>query len=424
MELFTAMVLDICGGEASELVIAGAAPKWDRTIEYDFGYCEKLIGIDVPKARQVEILESLGFGVEGSMISVPSWRGDVFGKADIAEEVARIVGFDAIPSLSVSGPVVPQAAETLLGAAMRKARAALATRGLHECVTWSFLGREEALAFGANDNQVAALTLKNPISSEMDVMRPSILPNLIAAAGRNAARGLHNAALCEVGPVFKGVKPADQSMVAAGIRSGAYGGRHWADSQAARRVDLYDAKADALAALAACGAPAGNAQVSADAPSYFHPGRSGALRLGKNVLAYFGEIHPAILEDMDIKFPVVGFEVMLGNIPASKAKGSEKPMLSLNPLQPLSKDFAFLVDEAVRSEDLIRAAKGADKALIANASVFDIYQGKGVEPGKKSVALSIVIQPQGETLKDKDLEALMQSVIESVLQNCGGVLRG
>ena len=427
MELFTKMVLEICGGEASEVVAAGAAPKWSREIEYDPEYCKQLIGIDVPEAEQSEILENLGFKITGNppklKVAVPSWRGDVFGKADIAEEVARIYGFEHIPATSVHGPVVPAPAETVLGAAMRKARSALAGRGLHECVTWSFTGADQARAFGANDNVIAATTLMNPISSEMDVMRPSALPNLIEAAMRNEARGYDSAALCEIGPVFAGVKPDDQAIVASGIRSGSNAGKHWADSNAARNVDVYDAKADALAALEACGAPAANAQISDDTPEYYHPGRSGCIRLGKNVIATFGEIHPAILDEMGVKFPVVGFEVMLGNIPTPKKKGTEKAMLHLEPLQPLSRDFAFVVDEGVKADDIVRAAKAADKALITDAHVFDIYQGKGVEDGKKSVALSVQIQPKGESLTDKDLESLMQKVTDIVANKCGGVLR-
>jgi len=427
MEIFTAMVLEICGGEASEIFEAGAAPEWKREIEYDPAYCQQLIGMDVPQAKQVEILESLGFVLNGSKITPPSWRGDVFGKADITEEVARIVGFGDIPALSVEGSVVPAPAETVLGSAMRKARAALTSRGLHECVTWSFVGKEHAQAFGANDNAITALTLQNPISSEMDVMRPSILPNLIEAAERNDARGYANAALCEVGPVFAGVKPGDQTMVAAGIRSGSNSQRHWSDNNAARAVDVYDAKADAIAALEVCGAPGANAQISTDAPEYYHPGRSGVLRLGKNVLASFGEIHPAILEEMGIKFPVVGFEIMLDNIPQQKGgkkKGTEKAMLNLQPLQPLSRDFAFIVDEDVKASDLVRSAMAADKSLIKDGNVFDIYQGKGVDDGKKSIALSLTIQPKGESLTDKDLEELMAKVIDLVMQKTGGVLRG
>ena len=427
MELFTAMVLEICGGEASEIVEAGNIPSFERSIDYDPAYCTQLIGLDVEEAKQHDILKSLGFEVNGRSISVPPWRGDVFGKADIAEEVARIAGFDDIPSLSVTGPVVPHPAETPLGASMRKARAALASRGLHECVTWSFVGKEQAQSFGANDDkkdgQIAALTLQNPISSEMDVMRPSILSNLIEAAMRNEARGYPNAALCEVGPIFNGVKPADQTMVATGIRAGSNADRHWADGNAARNIDLYDAKADALAALEAAGAPAANAQISADAPEHYHPGRSGVLRLGKNVLAAFGEIHPAILEEMGVKFPVVGFEVWLENIPAAKKKGTHKAMLSLEPLQPLTRDFAFLVDENIAAGDMTRVAIAADKSLITDAQIFDVYQGKGVEDGKKSVALTITIQPKEHSLKDQDLEALSEKVVSLVSEKTGGTLR-
>ncbi|MCB1651261.1 MAG: phenylalanine--tRNA ligase subunit beta [Alphaproteobacteria bacterium] len=430
MEIFTAMVLDICGGQASEIVTAGQEPNWQTEIEYDPAYCAQLIGLDIPQARQLEILSALGFEVSGSApklkIRPPSWRGDVFARADIVEEIIRIEGFDKLPAVSViNDTAVPSGAETPLLTRMRTARAALAARGLQESITWSFIGRDFAAAFGANDNQIAALTLQNPISSEMDVMRPSILPTLIEAAIRNEARGYPSAALFEVGPVFAGVKPEDQSILAAGIRTGSNAARHWADKTAARPVDLYDAKADALAALAAAGAPAENAQISADAPEYYHPGRSGALRLGKNVLAYFGEIHPATLEDMDVKFPIVAFEVFLENIPEAKKKsGTEKPYLTLEPLQPLARDFAFVVDEQTPAADIIRAAKSADKTLITGAEIFDVYQGKGVEPGQKSIALSVSIQPTEQTLTDKDLEGLMARVIDAVQQKCGGVLRG
>lgn len=430
MEIFTAMVLELCGDdktEVSEIVAAGEVPEWKRTIEYDPSYVQQLIGMDVDKAQQKEILDSLGFNVadgERWKIEPPSWRGDVFGRADIAEEIARIYGFDKIPSISVrQDGSTTVSAETPLLTRTRLARAAMASRGLHECVTWSFIGENAAASFGANDNQIAALRLQNPISSEMDVMRPSVLVTLIEAAVRNEARGYPNASLCEVGPVFVGSKPEDQSIIAGGIRSGSFSDRNWADDKAARNVDLYDAKADALAVLEAAGAPAGNAQITRAAPDYYHPGRSGAIGLGKNILAYFGEIHPAVLEEMGVKFPVVGFEILLENIPTPKKKGTEKPMLNLEPLQPIAKDFAFLVDEGVAANDLIRAAIAADKALIKEASVFDIYTGKGVDEGQKSVALSITIQPKGENLTDKDLEELMNKVTQNVSDKCGGVLR-
>jgi phenylalanyl-tRNA synthetase beta chain len=245
------------------------------------------------------------------------------------------------------------------------------------------------------------------------------------AGDQPPARGFANAALCEVGPVFRSSKADGQDMIAAGIRSGANAQRSWSDSNASRGVDVFDAKADALAALEACGAPAANAQIRKDASGYFHPGRSGVLALGKNILAQFGEIHPAILEEMDIKFPVVGFEVFLQNIPEPKKKsGTEKPFLQLAILQPLSRDFAFVVDENTAIEDLVRAAKSADKKMIAAAYVFDVYAGKGVEEGKKSLALNVTIQPADKTLTDEEIEGISQDIIAAVNAKTGGVLRG
>lgn len=436
MDLATSLILHICGtadSSVSTVVMAGDVPEWKRSIPYSPDLMRTLIGVDVDSDKQVAILHALGFVVEGAMkkdgpwdITPPSWRGDVFGPADITEEIIRIEGLDSIPSQSVmAGDAVPESAETTLLARSRKARGALAARGMNECMTWSFLSDQNAQLFGLNDNDKrAALTMVNAISSEIDVMRPSILPNLIQAADRNAAMGNGNVALCEVGPVFEGVKPEDQKTIAAGIRAGQAGERHWADSDATRPVDVYDAKADALAALEAVGAPAGNAQISRDAPDYFHPGRSGVLRLGKTILAAFGEIHPAVLDDMDVKGPIVGFEVFLDNVPASRKKGTEKSYLVLEPLQPVIKDFAFLVDEDVSADALIKAAMSADKKLISAANVFDIYQGKGVEDGKKSVALSVVLQPKDNTLTDADIETLMAAVVEAVLSKVGGVLRG
>lgn len=429
MELATKLILEICGGEASAIVEAGAIPDWKREIEYNPAYHTQLIGFDVPAKRQREILEALGFAVRGDKsfkVTPPSWRADVEGRADIAEEITRITGFDSIPSTSVrSEAAVAAPAETLNLSRARKARTALAARGLDECVTWSFMGRQDAQNFGLNDSAaLASLTLKNPISSEMDVMRPSILPNLIAAAGRNHAQGYGDVALCEVGPVFASVKPEGQQYVAAGIRAGNNAERSWADAQAARPVDAFDAKADALAALEACGAPAGSAQIAREAPDYYHPGRSGALRLGKSVLAYFGEIHPAILDEMGIKTPISGFEVFLNAIPEARAKGTEKPLLKLAPLMPLHRDFAFLVKADVSAEDIIRAAKSADKALITEARIFDVYTGKGVEAGHKSMALAVTLQPVEKTLTDAEIEAVSQKIITAVTAKTGGSLRG
>lgn len=432
MDLFTAMVIELCGTEdtsVSEIVEAGAPISWAREIAYEPDYTLKLVGMDVAANTQKEILNALGFSIDDSgktwKISPPSWRGDVFGKADITEEVARIVGLDHLPSVSViHDGAMPESAETLLLSRVRSARAAMAARGLQECVSWSFISEAQARIFGANDNQVSALSLQNPISQEMNVMRPSALPTLIEAAMRNEARGYGNAALCEVGPSFIGTAPDEQLMIACGIRSGSMYDRHWADKDAHRKVDLYDAKADALAALEAAGAPAANAQVRRGAADYYHPGRSGVIALGKNIIAQFGELHPGVLEEMDVKFPIVAFEVFLENIPKSKSKGTSKPMLKLEPLQPVTKDFAFIVDEALEAADVLRAAMAADKKLISGGDIFDIYQGKGVDEGKKSVALSLTLQPKAENLTDKDIENLIKAVSDIVEKKCNGVLRG
>lgn len=435
LDIATQMILEICGGEASEIVKAGAAPDWKREIDYDPAYFQQLIGVDVPAEKQLEVLSSLGFeihpppkssllkggGMEGGArlrISPPPWRGDINGQADITEEIIRLKGFDQIPASSVRGAV--RVAETPLMTRARLARTALTARGLDECVTWSFMGKDTAGRFGAARD---ALTLSNPISEDMDQMRPSVLPNLIDAAKRNHDRGYGDAALCEIGPVYESVKPDGQREVAGGVRTGAYGPRHWADKNAARPVDIFDAKADALAALEAAGAPAANAQVTRDAPDYYHPGRSGALRLGKTVLAYFGELHPGILTKMDFEVPAAGFEIFLDNIPESRNKGAERPLLELAPLQPVRRDFAFIVDEDVKAEDLCCAVLSADKDLITDAEIFDIYQGKGVEEGKKSAALSVTIQPREKTLKDKEIEALADKITDAAAKRTGARLR-
>lgn len=421
MEIATRLILQLCGGEASDVVVAGAPIDITKTIDFDPAYTKQLAGVDIPEARQVEILRSLGFTVNGRKVTSPSWRGDIDARADLVEEVARVNGFDNIQAVSVRADGVPNAAETVSTTRARLARTALATRGLYESVTWSFMPKALAGQFGTNDN---SMTLSNPISSDLDQMRPSILPNLIQAAGRNADRGFGDTALFEVGPVFQSVKVNGQKLCAAGIRHGHTGPRHWSGATASRAVDAFDAKADALAALEAAGAPTGNLQVSRDAPGHYHPGRSGSLRLGNNVLGYFGDIHPAILDDMKITAPVCGFELFLDAIPEQKKKGTGKPLLALAALQPVERDFAFIVDEQVEGDALLRAARSAEKNLIASASIFDVYQGKGVEPGKKSIALSVVIQPKDQTLTDTEIDGISKKIVDTVCSKTGATLRG
>ncbi|CAO3415916.1 phenylalanine--tRNA ligase subunit beta [Azospirillum doebereinerae] len=426
VERATRLILEICGGEASELVIAGAEPQWRRTLTLRPGRVKTLGGVDLDQDQQVRILTDLGFTIEseddnGSLhVGVPSWRADVQGEADLVEEVLRVHGFDAIPATPLPREtVLARPALTLKQRRVALARRTLAARGLSEAVTWSFLASPVAALFGAQNE---GLRLVNPISSDLDVMRPSVLPNLIQAAGRNADRGYADVRLFEVGAAFRSPAPDGQDTVAAGIRAGAAVPRHWAEKT--RAVDLYDAKADALAVLEAAGAPTANLQATTDAPGWYHPGRSGVLRLGPTVMARFGEIHPSVLESLGVKGPVVGFEVLLDAVPLPKKKGgTAKPMVQLSAFQPVERDFAFVVGKEVEADKILRAVKSADKALVKDVAVFDVYQGPGVGEGRKSVAVSVTYQPTTATLTDEAIEAVGQKVVAAVIKATGGNLR-
>jgi len=425
-EAGTRLILDWCGGEASHLVIDGVPPAWRTEISLDPAQVLRLCGLHLTPADCRRILEALGCEVlaedSDGVLTVlrPSWRPDITAEHDLVEEVARVHGFDRIPTMPL--PRDPMPTQTLTNGQVRRvaARRALAGRGLSECATWSFLPKAHAEAFGGGQD---ALNLANPISSDLDAMRPSILPNLATAAQRNADRGVPNAALFEVGPQFHGAEPGDQHMVAAGLRVGQSGPRHW-DAKP-RPVDAFDAKADALAALVAAGAPTTNIQTVAEAPAWYHPGRSGALKLGPKVLAWFGEMHPGVLKTLDVKGPATAFEVFLETVPEPKAKPTKsRPMLNASPFQPVDRDFAFLVDESVPAETMARAAKGADKALISGVTVFDVYQGERLEPGKKSVALCVTLQPAQRTLTDEEIDAASKKIVAAVIKASGGELRG
>ncbi|MAZ76218.1 MAG: phenylalanine--tRNA ligase subunit beta [Micavibrio sp.] len=426
IEHAAALVMELCGGEPSEIVVAGAVPTWKKEIEFDPAYTLKLAGIDVPADKQTKILKDLGFEINGNKVTPPSWRNDVEGKADLVEEVVRIVGYDQIEAISVRAVnTVHDSAETVGISRARMARSALSSRGMSECVTYSFMPKELAKQFGSNDNgNEDSLTLNNAISEDLEQMRPSILPNLISAALKNADHGISNTALFEVGPDFQSSKVDGERNVAAGIRYGSTGNRHWSGAEASKDIDVFSAKADAIAALEAAGAPTDNLQVTRDTPGHYHPGRSGALVLGRNVLATFGEIHPAILEEMSVKNALAGFEVFLDNIPVSKKKGTAKPLLNIPSFLPVERDFAFTVDENVEADTLVRAAKGADKNLIVRVDVFDIYQGKGVDEGKKSVAVNVVLQPIKQTLTDSEIEGVSKKIIDAVAAKTGATLRG
>ena len=426
MEQATRLIIELCGGEPSELVVAGAPPDWRRTLSLRPSRVEHLGGVAVPLDEQVRILTALGCMVVEDkrgvlQVDVPSWRSDIHGEADLVEEVLRVHGFDTIPVVSMPrlGPLT-RPAITAKQRASTQVRRLLASRGLDEAVTWSFMESGLAARFGFQNSD---LKLLNPIASDLDAMRPSILPNLIQAATRNADRGLPNAALFEVGPAYRDTSPNGQSMVATGIRTGEIGERHWAAKP--RPVDAFDAKADALAVLATATAPVANCKVTTDAPDWYHPGRSGCLRLGPTVLATFGEIHPAILAEMDAPSPIAAFEVFLDAVPQPKSakRGTARPPLKLSAFQPLERDFAFVVDETVAADDVIQAAKGGDKALIADIGVFDLYQGKGIEDGKKSVAIKVTLQPVEATLTDEQIEAVSARIVANVEKRTGATLR-
>ena len=430
LERVTRLILEMCGGTPSEPVVAGAEPAWRRTVTLRPARVRHLGGVDIPVAEQERILTVLGFtptleapGPEGECLlsaAVPSWRGDVEGEADLVEEILRVHGYDNIPAVAMARPYV--VTRPALTARQRRAghvRRTLATRGLDEAVTWSFLSSAAADLFGG---QPPTLRLINPISADLDVMRPSLLPNLIQAAGRNADRGWSDVGLFELGPAYRDPTPEGQDLIAAGLRAGLMVPRHWAVGS--RPVDVFDARADALAALEAAGAPAGNLQVTTDAPAWYHPGRSGVLRLGAVALGRFGELHPGVLDRLGVKGPVVGFEVLLDAVPPPKKKaGTARPLLKLSPFQPIRRDFAFVVDHAVEAERLIRAVKGVDKALVREVAVFDRYEGPGVEPGHKSLALAVTLQPE-RTLTDAEIEAVAARIVAAVAKATGGSLRG
>ena len=426
MERATRMILDLCGGTPSARVIAGEVPDNHRTISLRTDRVLTLGGVDLPQVEQMRILQSLGFVVDydgpNLAVTTPSWRHDVDGEADLVEDLLRINGYDRIPATPLE--MDREDARPAMDPAERRrrlARRVLADRGLSETVTWSFISESDAALFGGVKPE---LTLENPISADLDAMRPSILPNLIRAAGRNADRGFPNVGLYEIGPAYADDTPEGQSMIAAGIRRGETGERHWEKKPSP--VGVFDAKADVVETLRALGLPVDRLQAAAEAPGWYHPGRSGVLKLGpKNVLAAFGEIHPAALDALDVKGPLIGFEIMLDALPLPKAKASRtRPKMEVSDLQSVERDFAFVVDRDTPAQALITAAAGADKQLITSVNVFDVYEGKGVEDGKKSIALSIRLEPKQATLTDKEIDAVADKVVAAVTKATGGVLRG
>ncbi|MCK9914072.1 phenylalanine--tRNA ligase subunit beta [Microbacteriaceae bacterium K1510] len=429
LDLATQMVIDLCGGEPSEVVVAGDPAPKDRLIDFPLSEIPRLSGLKVPFPETRRILERLGFFVAGQgdvvKVAVPSWRPDVHGRADIVEEVVRIVGVDEVPSTAFPrGPDARKPVLTTIQNRTREAKRALAARGLTEAVTWSFVSKREAELFGGGAPELA---LANPIAAELSDMRPSLLPGLITSAQKNADRGFNDVALFEVGQIFKGEKPEDQFTAATGLRRALARpegiGRHW--SLPAKPVDAFDAKADAFAVLAAAGTPMQALQIVPGGPAWFHPGRSGTIQMGpKNIIGTFGELHPRLLTALKAEGPLVAFEVVLEAIPEPKARATRaKPLLELSPFQPVERDFAFLVDSSVKAADIVRSAQNVDKKLITAVSVFDVYEGKGIEPGKKSIAIAVTLQPRDKTMTDAEIDALGQKIVAEVTKRTGGVLR-
>jgi len=428
LELATRMAVELCGGSPSKMTIAGKAPKPNAPFKFDLGHVKCLSGLDLPGAKTKAMLTALGIKLSGSgkslKASPPSWRPDIAQSVDLVEEVVRLVGFDSIPATpmprasGVAQPVLTEAQKR-----QRLVRRTLAARGLVEAVTWSFIPPEEAKLFGGG---AAELTLSNPISTELAVMRPSLLPGLITAAQRNRDRGFADGALFELGQAYRGIEPQDQYVAASGVRFGrsALGGPGRDSSGNAPEANVFLAKADAVAALTSLGLDQTSLMIAAEARSWFHPGRSGVLKLGPKVtLGVFGELHPELLIALGIDAPIAAFELYLDAVP-SRRKSLTKPALDASDLQAVKRDFAFLLNRDVPASDVIRAASGAERALITDVSVFDVFTGQGVPEGKKSLAIEVTLQPRDKTLTDVEIEAVAAKIVAAVIKATGGELRG
>ncbi|NOE19963.1 phenylalanine--tRNA ligase subunit beta [Ruegeria atlantica] len=421
LEHATQLILDICGGEASKVVEAGKAPNHARAYKLDAERVQSLVGMDIPESEQRQTLTRLGFRLEGEMAHVPSWRPDIMGEADLVEEVARIASLTKLQGKPLPRVTdgIPKPVMTPTQRRQSMARRTCAALGYNECVTYTFIDQASAALLGGGDD---ATMLENPISSEMSHMRPDLLPGLLQAAARNQARGYADVALFEVGPVFHDGEPGDQKTQIAGLLVGRNGPKDV--HGASRPVDVFDAKADAEAVLAAIGAPA-KVQILRGGDAWWHPGRHGKICLGpKKVLGVFGELHPRVLQAMDIKGPAMAFTIWPDEVPLPRKSGATRAALELRDLQAVERDFAFIVDENVEALTLVNAAAGADKALIEDVRVFDEFIGGSLGEGKKSLAITVRLQPTEQTLKEKDIEAVAEKIIAKVSKATGGVLRG
>jgi phenylalanyl-tRNA synthetase beta chain len=425
LDLATQMIMDICGGSPSKPVIIDNLKFIPTRIDFNLSLLKKKIGIEYNKATVVNILQNLGFKLESNggeqiILSIPSWRPDISLKDNIVGEIARIDGFEHIAAIAL--PMLNKFTVILDNkqSHIYRLQRFAASLGLDETVTFSFMHSVKAKLFGALSKE---LHIKNPISSELDYMRPSILPNLLEAAEKNQNRGINNIALFEMGSVFTGIKPEQQISSLTGLRTGFNNDRNvYKDLRA---VDLFDCKADILAILAEAGLDPNKPQLVTDnLPLYYHPGRAAALTLGKNILGYFGELHPKIIQNYNLHGNAVGFELFLENIPLVKSKFGRKSALQASDYQAVERDFAFLVKEDISIDNITRSVMQIDKKLIKSIDVFDIYTGKGVENGYKSIAFSVTIQALDHTLSEQEIEDLSKKIIASVIENTNGSLRG
>ena len=434
LSIATYLVTHLCGGSASEATRAGNPPVVAKTVTYDPAQCLALAGVDVADVEQKRILESLGFAVEGHdatfeyqdgvpvttpatwTVTVPSWRRDVDGWPDIVEEVVRIVGLDQVPSTPLPrAPGVAKPTATPEQAIERRVRRTAAARGLAEAINWSFISEKEAAAVGGG-----AWTLANPISEDLKVMRPSLLPGLLSAARRNVDRGAASVRLFELGRRYQ----ADKERATVGfVLAGEKLARGWQTGKA-QPFTAFDAKGEVTALLAAAGAPVANLQSFGEASGAYHPGQSGTLRLGpKTVLAEFGVLHPSLARQFGLTGTVVAGEIFLDAMPAKRANGFMRAPYAPPALQAVKRDFAFLIDEAVEADALVRAVRNADKKAIVDARLFDVFVGPGVDEGKKSLAVEITLQPGEKSFAQEELDAISAAVVKAAAK-LGGTLRG
>ena len=414
-----ALILEHAGGSASNMIVAGAVPDTKRAYKLDPARVQSLVGMEIPEATQRQTLTALGFRLEGDMAHVPSWRPDVMGEADLVEEVARVASLTKLKGIPLPRAAgVGRPVMTPIQRREQAARRTCAALGYNECVTYSFIDQASAALFGGG---LDAMRVDNPISSDMSHMRPALLPGLLAAASRNQARGFMDLALFEVGPAFHGGEPEEEHLLVTGLLVGRTGPK---DVQgASRSVDVFDVKADAEAVLAAMGAPT-KVQIHRDADDWWHPGRHGKICLGpKKVLGIFGELHPKVLSAMDVKGPAMAFTLWPQEVPQARKSGATRSAMAISDLQAVERDFAFVVDVGVEALSVVNAAQGADKTMIENVRVFDEFIGGSLGEDKKSLAITVRLQPKDKTLTDEDIEAVSTKVVEKVLKATGGALR-